>query len=420
MWKNAMERLSLYRGSGTSVELLERDMGEEDVVSLGELYGNVTRLIGFKSHLNAGKTMALAAFGDPSRFSDVPLVERLPGGRLRCPLRNEYERSSEELRRHFAEHGHPLPPQRDPATTPISNLWEDLAAAVQSQLEAGLIHKVRHWARRTGLQSLCLAGGVALNCVANRRLLDQVPLDRIFVQPNAGDQGQSLGNALYGWHHILGRREPVEIPLVYLGGEYDDEACLGTIEEWGSRLAYRREEDIAGKIARLLAEGEIVGWFRGRSEWGPRALGNRSILADPRRAEMRDRVNRQVKHREPFRPFAPVVPWEEAQRFFELDAPCPTMTVAARVRPDARALIPAVVHVDGTARVQTVTAAENLYLHALLHRFGEITGVSVLLNTSFNNDGEPIVETPADALRCFDRTGLNALALNDFLVMHRS
>ncbi|MCP5233474.1 carbamoyltransferase family protein [Cognatazoarcus halotolerans] len=418
LWRNTMERLTVYKGEGSKVTLLERDMEAEDVVSLGELYGNFTRFLGFGSYLNAGKTMALASFGDPGRFANVPLIQRLDGGRLHCPLRNDYQNSSQEIRRYFAEFGHELPPQRDPATTPLSDLWHDLAAALQQQLEDALLHKVRHWVEVTGLRSLCLAGGVALNCVANRRLLDEVPLDRLYVQPNSGDQGQSLGNVFYGWHDLLGREERVTLPGagVYLGGGYSGAECLAALEGDAADLKWRISEDVIGDAAQLLAGGSVVGWFQGRSEWGPRALGNRSILADPRAARMRDHVNMRVKHRESFRPFAPVVPWEHASRFFHLTSPCPTMTVVARARNEVAAQIAAVVHVDGTARVQTVSRDDNPRLHAVLQRFGEISGVPVLLNTSFNDANEPIVETPRDAVRTFCSTEMDALVLHDIIV----
>jgi len=422
LWKNAMERLTLYRGRGNKIELLERDMADEDVVSLGEIYGNMTRFAGFKSYLNAGTLMALASFGDPQRYANVPLVECLPGGRLRCPMRNDYLNSSEEIRRHFSAYGHDLPPQRDPRHVPISNLWEDLAAAVQMQLERGLVHKLGHWIGITGARSVCLAGGVALNCIANRRLLDALPLDNLYVQPNSGDQGQSLGNVFYAWHALLGRMQRVKWAGagVYLGGEYSRSECLAALERNQDRFSYRISDDIAGEAAEMLADGAVLGWFQGRSEWGPRALGNRSILADPRRVEMRTRLNLRVKHREEFRPFAPVVPWEHASNFFHISAPCPTMTIAARVREEARLQIPAVVHVDGTARIQTVTQDENALLHGLLNRFGAISGVPVLINTSFNDSGEPIVETPDDALRTFDTAQMDALVFNNLVVTHRS
>lgn len=418
LWKNAMERLTLYAGRGASIELLERDMDEEDVVSLGEIYGNITRFIGLGNYLNAGKTMALAAYGDAERFEDVPLIECLPKGVVRCPMRNEYLAASGEIRRFFREYGHDLPPQRDPESVPLSPLWADLAAAVQSQLEQALLHKVRHWVDETKIRKLCLAGGVALNCVANRRLWEEIPLEQIYVQPNAGDQGQGLGNVLYGWHSLLGRSEPVGIPGggVYLGGEYGSEAVAAALAESGPDLRCRLPKDVISSTARLLADGAVVGWFQGRSEWGPRALGNRSILANPCDPGMRDHLNTKVKHRESFRPFAPIVPWEVAKEFFHISAPCPSMTVAVRARDEAILRIPAAIHVDGTARVQTVTREENPRLHDLLSRFEEITGVPVLLNTSFNDRDEPIVENPADALRSFEATRLDALVLGDALV----
>jgi carbamoyltransferase len=233
--------------------MLERDMDGEDLVSLGELYGNMTRFIGFESCLNAGKTMTLAAFGNPERFADVPLIERLPNGRLFCPIRNEYFHASEEIRRYFKARGHVLPAQRDASSVPISQLWLDLAAAVQSQLEEALLHKVRHWVEETKIRSLCLAGGVALNCIANRRVLEEIPLDRIYVQPNSGDQGQGLGNALYGWHHVLGRRDAVKLPGagVYLGGAYSREECLAAVESAGWRSQSRLVDDLAGETAKL-------------------------------------------------------------------------------------------------------------------------------------------------------------------------
>lgn len=421
LWKNAMERLSLYRGTGNRVNLLERDMKEPDIVSLGELYGNMTRFIGFETYLNAGKTMALASFGDPDRFANVPLIKLLPQGRLECPMHNEYLNSSEEIRRYFKLYGHELPPQRDPETDDITSLWQDLAAVVQKQLEEGLLHKVRYWTEKTKLEALCLAGGIALNCVANRRLLDETSITRLYVQPNAGDQGLALGNVLYGWHDIMQMNERVEIPGtgVYLGGEYGKQQCLDALKQRDAVLEYRHSEDIFDETAKFLAEGAVVGWFQGRSEWGARALGNRSILADPRNVTMRDRINAKVKHREIFRPFAPLVAWEYAPRYFQLEQEMPTMTVIARVRDELKETIPAVVHVDGTARVQTVTPAQNARLHKLIERFFHITGTPVLLNTSFNDCDEPIVETPEDAIRCFESTDIDILILGDIVVRRK-
>lgn len=418
MWKNSMERLSMYMGDGTNIELLERDMDQEDIISLGELYANFTRFVGFKSYLNAGKTMALASFGNPNTYNDVKLIDLLEDGKLICPMRNDYWNSSKEIRRYFSLYGYNLPEQRDPSKESETGIWQDLAATVQYQLEEALLHKVRYWVNKTGCKSLCLAGGVALNCVANRRLLDETPIERIYIQPNCGDQGQSLGNVLYVWHSILNKVEQVEIPGagVYLGGEYSQEECLNVIKEFNGKIKYHISTDTIDEVAQYLEKGKIVGWFQGRSEWGPRALGNRSILADPRMAQMRDYINSAVKHREGFRPFAPVVPIEDASEYFDVSAPCPTMTIVAYTKKLANDMIPAVVHVDGTARLQTVAENDNKKLYALLKRFAEYSGVPVLLNTSFNDNNEPIVETPFDAIRTFLRTKMDIVVIGDIVI----
>ena len=416
-WKNAMERLSLFHGRDGAVKLIEYDMSGEDEVSLGELYGNVTHYVGFKSYQHAGKTMALAAYGDPARYRDVALIEHLDGGRLRCGMANAYHESAAELRRFFRRHGHDLPPERTPgAPGAIEGQYRDLAAATQEQLERALIHKLRHWCEKTGIRKLAFAGGVALNCVCNRRLFDEVPLEAIYIHPNAGDQGQALGNALHGWTTILARPVPKGVDTAYLGGSYGEDRVLAAIAAAGPGLDWRRSDAVAEEAAQALDRGQVVGWFQGRSEWGPRALGNRSILADPRRAEMKDHVNLRVKHREPFRPFAPVVLAEAAAEWFDLPFACPWMTVIAPVRPGRADAIPAVSHVDGTARLQTVDRDVNPRLHAVLEAFGRRTGVPVLLNTSFNDNDEPVVETPEDAIRCFLRTGLDVLFLGDVVV----
>lgn len=418
MWKNPMERLSLYMGEGSEIKLLERDMDKEDMISLGELYANFTKFVGFKTYLNAGKTMALASFGDRNKFGDVELLRLMENGKIECPMNNDYCNSSNEIRRYFATYGYTLPEQRNPNIEREEGIWQDLAALVQYQLEEALLHKIRYWVKKTNCKSLCLAGGVALNCVANRRLLDEVPLDRLYIQPNCGDQGQSLGNVLYVWHSVLGKTEPVEIPGagVYLGGEYSKEECLKAVEQKLDVLDYHVSDDVIDEVAQILVNKKIIGWFQGRSEWGPRALGNRSILADPRDEKMRDYINSAVKHREGFRPFAPVVPLEDADTFFDVAAPCPSMTIVAYAKETANELAPAIVHVDGTARIQTITNEDNPRLHKLLTTFGKYTGVPILLNTSFNDNNEPIVENPYDAIRTFLRTEMDVLVLGDIIV----
>ena len=277
----------------------------------------------------------------------------------------------------------------------------------------------RIWLRETtGARNLCIAGGVGLNCVANGRILREAGFDNVWIQPAAGDDGIAIGCAYYG--HLAIQKKPRSFVMdhAYLGIEYPARAVSEALNSWLVRLETTRTSsgDICADTARLLAEGNVFGWFQGRSEFGPRALGNRSILADPRTPAMKDKLNKRVKHRQAFRPFAPVVLAERVNEVFEGEAESPFMLLAQRVRPEWTHKIPAVVHVDGTARVQTVRENQNPRLYRLLREFDTITGVPVLLNTSFNVKGEPIVETPRDAVECFLATGIDYLVLNDILI----
>jgi carbamoyltransferase len=293
----------------------------------------------------------------------------------------------------------------------------DIAAALQARLQQAVLHHLSHLRARYPAERLCISGGVALNARVNRAILESGLFDEVFIQPAAADDGASLGAALWAHHDRCpsdGRRP---IDHVFWGPEYTSteiEACLRRSEA----VVWSREDRIEATAARLLAEGKVIGWFQGRMEMGPRALGGRSILADPRSAEVRDRINKMVKRREPFRPFAPSVLEDQAGEFFQLanTRAAPYMLVTFETLAHRRALIPAVVHVDGSARIQTVSAEVNPRYHDLLQRFFKETGVPVLLNTSFNQAGEPIVNSPDDAVSCFLRSGLDALAVGDYLV----
>jgi carbamoyltransferase len=291
--------------------------------------------------------------------------------------------------------------------------WADFAAAAQEALEAAIFRVAQSALEASGAPLLCLGGGVTLNCSANGRLLASGAVPALHLFPATGDGGLSAGAALLAAAEAGGPR-PAPVVHAYQGPEYDAGACEAALREAGG-VRWRRVGDPAAHAAGLLAAGEVIGWFQGGMEMGPRALGNRSILADPRQEATRDRVNR-IKNREPWRPLAPVVPAGRAAEFFELRGESPFMLQAVQVRSEARARIPAVVHVDGSARPQTVAAGQNPRLHALLEAFGARTGVPVLLNTSFNDADEPIVCTPGDAIRTFLRTGLDALLLGDFEV----
>jgi len=281
-----------------------------------------------------------------------------------------------------------------------------------------LIARARWLRETTGARNLCLAGGVALNCVANGRIVREAGFDNVWIQPAAGDNGIAIGCAYYGRLAIQKKPRTFVMKQATLGVTYPDDVARRV----GNPLLVTRKtfngpgESICREAAKLLSEGKVFGWFQGRCEFGPRALGNRSILGDPRRPEMKDKLNKRVKFRQAFRPFAPIVPYERAKDIFVGEDESPFMLRAKQVRPEWKDRIPAIVHVDGTARVQTVRREQNERMYDLLMEFDKLTGVPVLVNTSFNIKGEPIVETPQDAMNCFIHTGIDYLALHDTLV----
>jgi carbamoyltransferase len=374
--------------------------------SLGVFYAAFTDWLGFEPYSDEWKVMGLAAYGEPDRdlsqFIRITADGYSINARLLCsnwwgePL---LERA--------------LGPRRQPEIV-IADEDRNIAASVQKATEDALFAIVRDGVRKTGCKRLCLAGGVALNSKASGRLLESGLVDEIFVQPAAADDGTAIGAALVA-HQRLGKPVPRRrLTDVYLGPEFSEgevAAAVGSYKLRAHRLANVEEE-----TARLVASGAIVGWFQGRMEFGPRALGSRSILADPTRAEMKDRVNDSVKFRESWRPFAPSCLAESAQDYFEGAADAAFMTITFGVRPHQRARIPAVTHADNTARVQTVTRDSNPRYWRLIKEFEKRTGVPVILNTSFNLRGEPIVCTPKDALRTFYTSGLDFLVLGDLII----
>jgi len=293
-----------------------------------------------------------------------------------------------------------------------------LAWRIQDDTENVLLARARWLRETTGAKNLCIAGGVALNCVANGRIAREAGFENVWIQPAAGDDGIAIGCAYYGYLALQNNPRSYVLNNAYFGRAYTDAEINAVTNK---RLVHLVTDsmpstNICGETAKVLSEGNVVGWFQGRSEFGPRALGNRSIIADPRKAEMKDILNKRVKHRQAFRPFAPIVLAERAREIFEGDEDSPYMLIAKRVRPEWRDKIPAIVHVDGTARVQTVRQDQNEVLYRLLKEFDAITGVPVLINTSFNVKGEPIVETPEDAMECFLSTGIDFLALQNVAV----
>jgi carbamoyltransferase len=382
--------------------------------SLGMLYTLVTRHLGF-NHFEEGTVMALAAGGGDTyvaKFREI--VQLREGGQFSLNsdyLRHDRYGAIRPFTRRFL-HAFGPPRQRDEA---ITDRHRDLAFALQAATEETVVHVARALSADHPSRNLCLTGGVALNCVANARILRDTDYTRVWVPPCPSDSGAPLGGALWHHHQTLGQPRRHQLTHPFYGTAYGDREIAGALTAAG--LSYRQlsEPELIAEVARKLAEGRIVGWFQGRFEMGPRALGNRSILADARKAEIKDRLNRHIKEREPFRPFAPAVLAEHAAEYFEIGQPDPFMTMAPRVRADKLKVIPAAVHVDGTARLQTVERIANPRYYGVIEAFGRLTGVPVVLNTSFNRH-EPIVASPDEAVSCYQRTGMDALAIGDFWV----
>lgn len=401
---------SAYVGRGNE---LDRVWSTGIFNSLGLVYTIVTDFLGFEGFGDEGKVMALAAYGSDrlvEKFRDV--VHIFDDGTYRVDMSYfAYDRygQSRPLKPKFVD-AFGAPRRRG---EPMSDHHRDVARALQVVTEDVILALVRTLLKKHPSRNIVLSGGVALNCVANARVLEETGVERVWVPPCASDTGAPLGAALWHTHRTLGHPRRGELTHPYLGLEYSDAEMLEALTAAG--LPYERMEpaDLIARVARDLEQGAVVGWYQGRFEMGPRALGNRSILADPRHAHMRDVINARIKKRESFRPFAPVVPIERAAEFFEISQPDPFMTLAPRVRQDKRALIPAAVHVDGTGRIQTIAQSANPRYHALITEFGRLTGVPVLINTSFNEQ-EPIVARPAEAVACFTRTEMDVLVMGDF------
>ncbi|MGA7786499.1 MAG: carbamoyltransferase C-terminal domain-containing protein [Candidatus Acidiferrales bacterium] len=401
--------------------------------SLGMYYTALTQYLGFWKFGDEYKVMGLAAYGQPEfldEFRHIVQTNGGPGFRLGLNYFTHHRtgpemswRESDKtpvLGRMFSEHlERRLGPTR-PAEEPLSNRHYNLASTMQARLEEVFFAMLRALHLRTGQKSLCLAGGVAFNCVANGKIFQETPFERVFVQPAAGDAGLAVGAAFYVHSQTLGQPRRFVMEHAYWGPGFSDAQVRTAIESSsikspGFQIRELSEEDLAKETAKLIAAGNIVGWFQGRAEWGPRALGNRSIVVDPRRAEMKVILNARIKHREMFRPFAPSILEESVGEYFERSDPSPFMTFAYSVRPEKRSAIPAPTHVDGSGRLQTVSRSASPRYWRLIREFGNLSGVPVLLNTSFN-DNEPIVCRPEEAINCFLRTRMDVLVLGNTLI----
>jgi carbamoyltransferase len=433
---------SLGIGKGTEIKLLKEIRFPH---SLGLLYSAFTAFLGFEVNEGEYKVMGMAPFGKP-RYVDK--VRKL----IRTSKDGSFELDMDYFCFHYSTDttfngkfvdlfGAP----RDPKAlffTPSSGYpsyfgkkpnnydvlgkenqhYADVAASIQAVTEEVMLNLAESAYKETGLKHLCMAGGVALNSVANGKILKETPFEQLYIQPSAGDGGGAIGAALYAYHMVLGKPRRFVMQHAYWGEEHGPGKTEAFLKEAG--IPYRRienEEKFIEYVVDRIKEGKVIGWSQGRFEWGPRALGNRSILADPRRADMKDIVNTKIKFREPFRPFAPSVLAEKTDDFFVL--PEPTQHYPARfmlyvvdVKEDKREIIPAITHVDGTGRLQTVRKDVSPKYYRLIETFGEATGVPLVLNTSFNLKGEPIVNTPREAFNTFSQSGMDVLALGQYIV----
>ena len=411
--------------------------------SLGLLYSAFTAFLGFRVNNGEYKVMGMAPYGRPTRVEDVyKLIEVGEDGGFRLNMdyfcfhhstsrtfNGRFEELFGEPRVHdstfYTPTTHPKKdhPQWNDQVAQRNQHYADIAASIQRATEETLLKMARHVHERTGLKRLCMAGGVALNSVANGRILRETPFEEVWIQPAAGDSGAALGAALYVHHVLLGQPRKFVQEHNFWGQGYTPDEVQAALDRAG--VQYQRVDD-QEKLARLmvndLLQGQVISLFQGRFEWGPRALGNRSILADPRRAEMKGIVNTKIKFREPFRPFAPVVLEERAEEYYTglTDArrhyPVRYMLMVFPVHEDKQPLIPAVTHEGGSGRIQTVRREWNPLYYRVVERFAEETGVPVLLNTSFNLRGEPIVNTPENALNTFGKSGIDALYIENFVV----
>ena len=415
-------------GRGNQIEMLDKVSYPH---SLGVLYTAVTQYLGFPNYGDEFKVMGLAPYGAPEFVEPLrKLISLEPGGNFK--LNRKFFRHWDEGVQMEWEGGSPtmaplytrelealLGPTRQ-ATEPLTARHENLARSLQEVYEECAFHVLNDLWSRTRNERLCLAGGCAMNSVANGKVRDNTPFREVYIQPAAADSGTALGAAYQVWNQVLKQPRGFVMSHAYWGTEYpgaDIGRLVAAREDPGWRYSSEqfKEDTLCRATAQLISEGNVVGWFQGRMEWGARALGNRSILADARREDMRELINTKIKFREKFRPFAPSILEEAMGDYFVGAAVDPFMQQVYPVRPEKRGILPAITHVDGTGRLQTVTRATNPRYYKLIEAFAEITGVPVLLNTSFN-ENEPIVDTPEQALDCFFRTRMDAIVVNDTLV----
>jgi carbamoyltransferase len=418
-------------GTGSRLQIMARVFFPH---SLGLLYLALTQYLGFCSYGDEYKVMGLAAYGQPSFIKEMEhLIHLLPRGQFRLDLRYFCHHSQ-----NFTYEWHNTIPQIGKVYTdnlikllgpprsceePVVERHQDIACSLQLIYERALYHILNYLHDQTQIDSLCLAGGCAMNSVANGKISNHTPFKNLYIQPAPGDAGGAIGAAFVAWHEIKKRPRNFIMEHALWGPSYNKNAIISAIEARTFELTKEgciwelilEEEHLLKLTAEAIAEGKVVGFFQGRMEWGPRALGNRSILADPRRSNMKDILNLKIKRRESFRPFAPSILREAVSEYFEKDDDVPFMLQVFKVIPEKRSAIPAVTHIDGSGRLQTVSANNNLRYYRLIKKFRDITGIPIVLNTSFN-ENEPLVNLPEEALDCFIRTQMDILVLEDYFI----
>jgi len=414
----------MARCEGNEIDVLERVYLPH---SLGSFYTMLCEFIGYSKYGDEGKVMGLAPYGKPVYLEQIgPLVRPVGAG---FELDLDYfkplgsnagmqvmEDGTVKLARHFSRRMEELFGTPRVAHTEITQRDMDIAFAMQNRFEEICFHLLNQLHVRVPCEDLAMAGGCALNSVANGKVFDRTPFHRTYIQPAAGDEGLAIGAALHTYHAVLGQGNRQELKHSYLGSEFSEAQIESALKAAG--LKYRRyeREPLLDAVAGQVAEGNIIGWFQGRMEWGPRALGNRSIVAHPGLPNMKDVLNARIKHREWFRPFAPSILVEHQHEYFERDHPSPFMLHVYKIRPEKRQELCAVNHVDNTGRLQTVAREENPLYYDLIRAFQRRTGIPVILNTSFN-ENEPIVCNPEEAIDCFSRTRMDVLAIGPFVAL---
>ena len=412
----------LAEGHGNRFEVLERVLYPH---SLGIFYTAVTQWLGFPHYGDEGKVMGLAPYGRPRFLPRMRELVKLDGPLFELGLDYfthdkegvdmNWDAGSPTIGRIYSDRMVETFGAAREEGAEITELQNDVAASLQAMLEEAYLHLVETLWERTRIPNLCLAGGVALNAVANGRILPETPFEELYIQPAAGDSGTAVGAAYYVWNQELGKPRGFAMEHAFTGPQFADEEIEAALAEAGLHAERLDDDALFATVADRIAEGDVVGWFQGRMEFGPRALGHRSIVTDPRRTDMKDILNARIKHRESFRPFAPSILAERAGEWFDQDYPSPFMVLVYKTAADKRDKIPAVNHVDDTGRVQSVEAGIEPRYHRLISEFEQRTGVPVLLNTSFN-ENEPIVMSPRDAVETFTKTRMDVLALGNYVV----